>query len=70
MARNTDYKTGRKLLSILPTTRLTCVWLPGNAPGLPLTCVWQQPRTHRPAPLSSITEESAHANAQGDKRCA
>jgi hypothetical protein len=69
MARNIVTET-RKLLSIRPATRLTCVWLPGNDPRSPLTCVWHSARAHRPAPLSSIAEESAHTITQGGQRCA
>jgi hypothetical protein len=69
MARNSDHKTDRKLLSIRPAGRLTCIWLPSNDPRSPLTCVWQHARTHRPAPLSSATER-VQANAEGGQRCA
>jgi hypothetical protein len=65
-------KTDRKLLSIRPAGRLTCVWLPTNDPRSPLTCVWQHARTHKPASLSSPTEERTQPSSasEGGKRCA
>jgi hypothetical protein len=65
MIRTRYSKTDHNLLSMRPATRLTCVWLPTNDPRSPLTRVWQHARTDKPAPLSSIPEES-----EGGKRCA
>jgi hypothetical protein len=66
------HNTDRKLLSMRPATRLTCVWLPTNDPRSPFTCVWQRARATKPATLSSPAEESAQPSsaAQGEKQCA
>ena len=65
------HNTDRKLLSMRPATRLTCVWLPTNDPRSPFTCVWQRARATKPASLSSPAEESAQpSSAQGEKQCA
>jgi hypothetical protein len=77
MIRNTDRTTDRKLLSMRPATRLTCVWLPTHDPRAPLTCVWQSARTRKPASPSSRMEERAQPSSaspssasQGGQRCA
>jgi hypothetical protein len=69
---NTDYNTDRKLLSIRPAGRLTCLWLPSNDPRSPLTCVWQPARSTRPATPSVSKEEILRSSSapQGGKRCA
>jgi hypothetical protein len=71
MIRKTDRTTDRKLLSMRPATRLTCVWLPTHDPRSPFTCVWQRARATKPASLSSPAEERAQpSSAQGEKQCA
>ena len=44
------HTTNRKLHSIRPTTRLSCIWLRTTDPQAPLTCVWQSARTPNSAP--------------------
>jgi hypothetical protein len=72
MHHNPGHKMDRKLLSMRPATRLTCVWLPTTDPRSPLTCVWQRARTTKPASLSSAVEEGAQPSsaAQGETQCA